>query len=222
MASVISCALNLPLLLRLYRAGVLGIVLVLVHRQARWFESRRPTPISVRQAREFFPTANRIQLRDPDRGLYFVTDTRGDVVGCLLTTSPQTDNIIGYSGPNDLLIALDSRGAIAGLELLSSGDTEEHVQKVKRDPGFLRTFIGLNPSEAPPPKLEAVSGATLTNFAIAESIQQRLAGAAPSLRFPEPLTLQEVQQLFTNATRLVPDRSRFRVLDRSGRLLGYA
>ena len=222
MASVISCALNLPLLLRLYRAGVLGIVLVLVHRQARWFESRRPTPISVRQAREFFPTANRIQLRDPDRGLYFVTDTRGDVVGCLLTTSPQTDNIIGYSGPNDLLIALDSHGVIVGLELLRSGDTKEHVERVTRDPNFLRSFIGWNPGEAPPPKVEGVSGATLTSFAMAEGIQQRLAGAAPSLRFPEPITLEEVQGVFPDANRLATDKSRIRVLDAANRLLGYA
>src|SRR5439155_3606858 len=161
-------------------------------------------------------------LRDAERGLHFVTDARGDTIGCLLTTAPETDDIIGYSGPNNLLIALDSRGAITGLELLNSGDTEEHVQKVKRDPGFLRSFIGWKPGEAPPPKIEGVSGATLTSFAIAESVQQRLAGAAPSLRFPEPVTLAEVQALFTNATRILPDRSRLRVFNASRHLLGYA
>src|SRR5881397_2681456 len=214
--------LKLPLLLRLYRAGVLLVIVVLVHQQARWREAQRGSSISLRQARKFFPAADRVRLRDAERGLHFVTDARGDTIGCLLTTSPQTDAIIGYSGPNNVLIALDSRGLVAGIEILRSGDTAEHVQRVKDQAGFLRAFIGWNPSEAPPPKIEGVSGATLTSFAIAESIEQRLAGAAPSLRFPEPLTLQEVQQLFTNATRLVPDRSRFRVLDRSGRLLGYA
>jgi len=213
--------LKLPLLLRVYRAGVLLVIVVLVHQQARWRDAQRGSSISLRQARTFFPAANRVQLRDAERGLHFVTDARGDTIGCLLTTSPQTDNIIGYSGPNNLLIALDSRGAIAGLELLSSGDTEEHVQKVKRDPGFLRTFIGWKPSEAPPPKIQGVSGATLTSFAIAESIQQRLAGAAPSLRFPEPVTLDEVRFLFGGATRVAPDHSRLRVLDASGRLLGF-
>ena len=34
-----------------------------------------------------------------------------------------TDDLIGYSGPNNLLIALNERGAIVGLELLRSGDT---------------------------------------------------------------------------------------------------
>src|SRR5436190_8172632 len=214
--------LKSPLLLRLYRAGVLLVILVLVHQQARWREAQRGSSFSLRQARKFFPVANRVQLRDAERGLHFVSDARGDTIGCLLTTSPHTDAIIGYSGPNNLLIALDARGAIAGLELLTSGDTEEHVEKVKRDPGFLRAFIGWKPTEAPPPKIQGVSGATLTSYAIAESIQQRLAGAAPSLRFPEPVTLDEVRFLFSNATRVIPDRSRLRVLDASGRLLGFA
>src|SRR6266496_642662 len=155
---------KLPLLLRVYRAAVLLSLIVLAHQQARWLQAQRGAFISLRLARQFFPAANRVQLRDAERGLHFVTDARGDTIGCLLTTSPQTDAIIGYSGPNNLLIALDTGGAIAGLELLSSGDTEEHVQKVKRDPGFLRTFIGWKPGETL--KIQGVSGATLTSFAI--------------------------------------------------------
>src|SRR2546426_940223 len=61
--------LKLPLLLRLYRAGVLLAIVVLVHQQARWFEAQRGTAISLRQARRFFPAANCVQLRDAERGL---------------------------------------------------------------------------------------------------------------------------------------------------------
>ncbi|HXT40739.1 MAG TPA: FAD:protein FMN transferase [Candidatus Angelobacter sp.] len=214
--------INSSLLLRFYRAGVLLVMVAVVRQQSRWLEGQHASSISIRQARKFFPAANRVQLRDPDRGLYFVTDARNDTIGCLLTTSPQTDNIIGYSGPNNLLIALDSRGAIAGVELLRSGDTKEHVEKVKSDPNFLRSFIGWKPGSSSLPKIEGVSGATLTSFAIAESVQQRLAGAAPSLRFPDPVALSEVRNLFTNAARLVPDQSRLRALDAMGRLLGFA
>src|SRR5262245_22154010 len=119
---------NSSLFLRLYRAGVLLVIIGLVHQQARWHESHRSASISLRAAQKFFPKAHRIQLHDAERGLHFVTDGRGDTIGCLLTTSPHTDNIIGYSGPNNLLLALDSRGVIVGLDLLQSGDTEEHVQ----------------------------------------------------------------------------------------------
>jgi thiamine biosynthesis lipoprotein ApbE/Na+-translocating ferredoxin:NAD+ oxidoreductase RnfG subunit len=215
-------SLNIPWLLRFYRAGVLLVTVAVVHQQSRWLEVQRAPSISIRLARKFFPAANRLLLRDADRGLYFVTDARNDTIGCLLTTSPQTDNIIGYSGPNNLLIALDSRGAIAGVELLHSGDTKEHMEKVKSDPNFLRSFVGWKPGATSLPKIEGVSGATLTSSAIVEGVQQRLAGAAPSLRFPNPVTLSEARNLFTNAARLMPDQSRLRVLDASGRLLGFA
>ena len=92
---------------------------------------------------------------------------------------------------------------------------------MRRDPGFLRRFVGWKPSDGPAPPVQAVSGATLTSYAIAESVQQRLSGRAPSLRFPEPLSLAEVQAVFTNATRLTAERSRWRVADRTGRTLGY-
>jgi NosR/NirI family transcriptional regulator, nitrous oxide reductase regulator len=222
MARSMSHFLKLPMLLRLCRAGVVVILVFLVHQQARWLDAQRGASLSLRQARKFFSKANRVQLRDTERGLHFVTDARGDTIGCLLTTSPFTDNIIGYSGPNDLLIALDSHGAIVGLELLRSGDTREHVEKIRRDSNFLRAFVGWKPGEAPPPKVEGVSGATLTGFAIAESIQQRLAGGAPSLRFPEPVTLDELRTLFTNIVSIVPENTRLRALDASGRLLGFA
>jgi NosR/NirI family nitrous oxide reductase transcriptional regulator len=208
-------------LLRAFRAGMVVLVAVLVQEQARWFEAQRKPAISLRTARNYFSGANRVQLRDVERGLHYVTDTRGDTIGCLLTTSPFTDGIIGYSGPNNLLIALDTTGKVVGLEFISSGDTPEHVAKVKGDPSFLRRFIGWNPGQEAAPKIEGVSGATLTSLAVAESIQQRLGSAAPSLRFPEPVALSEVQTLFTNATRITQDRTRLRALDSSGRLLGW-
>jgi hypothetical protein len=47
--------------------------------------------------------------------LHYVVDSYGETRGLLLTTSPFTDNIVGYSGPSDVLIALDMSGAIVGL-----------------------------------------------------------------------------------------------------------
>ncbi len=212
--------LSTPNLLPFYRLGVVIGLSLLIHYQARWFEQQRGSTISVRQARKFFPTATRVQLRDVERGLHYITDSHGDTLGLLLNTSPQTDNIIGYSGPNDVLIALDTNGAIAGLQLERSGDTEDHVDLIMRDPEFLRAFLAWRPNESPPPKIHGVAGATLTSYAIAEAIQQRLAGAAPSLRFTEPLKLDEVRALFTNATRIVPDKQRFLVFAQN-EFVGY-
>ena len=216
------CLLARPNLLRVYRVATLVALAALVHFQSRWFEAQRGKAISIRTARKYFPTANRLQLRDAERGLSYVVDSHGETLGLLLTTSPQADHIIGYSGPSDVLIALDRNGAIAGLELLRSGDTPEHVGKVTHDHDFFRRFIGWKPNEAPAPKVEGVAGATLTSYAIAEAIQQRLVGAAPSLRFPEPVTLDEVRGLFTNATQIVGDGQKFRVLDARRQVVGYA
>ena len=209
-----------PTALRLYRAAIVIALIWLVHVQARWLDAQRSHRISLAQARKIFPGANRVQLRDPERGLHYVTDARGNTLGLLLTTSPQTDDIIGYSGPNNLLLALDTNGAMAAAELISSGDTEEHVTMIRRDPGFLRAFVGWKPGEIPP-RFSAVSGATLTSYAMAEAIQKRLAGSAPSLRFPEPLAFAEVQKLFTNAASVIREDRRHRVLDSSGHLLGF-
>src|SRR5438045_7078715 len=132
--------MKLPLLLRVYRSCVLLVIVVLLRQQARWRDAQRGSSISLRQARKFFPAANRVQLRDAERGLHFVTDARGDTIGCLLTTSPHTDAIIGYSGPNNLLIALDARGAFAGLDLMTSGVTDETGVNGNRDTGLYSNF----------------------------------------------------------------------------------
>jgi thiamine biosynthesis lipoprotein ApbE/Na+-translocating ferredoxin:NAD+ oxidoreductase RnfG subunit len=208
-------------LLPLYRALVLVGLVVLIHEQARWIENQAAPAVSLRQAGRFFPEARRIEMRDAKRGLYLVTDSLGETLGGLLVTSPWTDHVIGYSGPNNLLVALDLHGAILGLELLESGDTPEHVEKVRRAPEFLSRFLGWNPAQEPPPRVEAVSGATLTSFAVVEGLQQRLLGSAPSLRFPEAITLEEARTLFPEAARFEPEASGPRVLDASNHLLGY-
>ncbi|HEV8544211.1 MAG TPA: FAD:protein FMN transferase [Verrucomicrobiae bacterium] len=207
-------------LLRLWRAGILIGIVLLIHSQARWLAAHHRTTISLAKAKKFFPAAYRVRLRDPARGLHYVSDSRDNTLGVLLMTSPETDDIIGYSGPDNLLIALGTDGVVAGVELLGSGDTKKHVQMVMRDPEFLRSFIGWKPGEKPP-LIAAVSGATLTSYAIAESLQKRLVGAAASLRFPEPVTLEEAKELFTNAVSMASEGRRWRVLDSNRGTLGF-
>ena len=142
-----------PLLLRFYRAGILIALGFLIYTQGRWFSQQRPVTISLLQARRFFPTAERLTLRDPERALYYATDRQGAVLGCLLTTSPQTDDIIGYSGPNNLLAVLDDKGTLIGLELLTSKDTHEHVKLIRQQPGI----------SAPLPRLETRRGSSSQN-----------------------------------------------------------
>ena len=202
--------------LRLYRAGVLVAIVLLIHEQARWIENQRPREISLRDAGRFFPEARSLGAPDPARGLHVVKDSLGKTLGGLMTTSPWTDEIIGYSGPNELLLVLDPSGAIVRVELLGSGDTPEFVDAVRSDGDFLPGLVGWKPSEQPMPDVSAVSGATLTSLAVIEGVQLRLLGASPSLRFPEPVTLEEVREIVPDASRLEEEPDGLRALHALG------
>ncbi len=210
-----------PLALRLWRAGVVLAILWLVRHEHAWLVAQRTPAVTLAEARRFFPATVSLSPRDPELGGHYARDAQGQPLGYLLTTLPETSNLIGYSGPTNVLIALDGEGAVLGAEILSSGDTEDHVELVQKDRDWLRAFQGWRPSE-PLPRVAAVSGATLTSGAIAESIARRLSGRAPSLRFPEPITLGDVRELFPAAASFKPEEStgRLRVFSAEGALLG--
>lgn len=210
-----------PLLLRLWRMAALAALALLAGWQARRAEERvRPASVTMEQTRLLFPNAAALSPVAED-GSHAVYDAGGAALGSVLRTSPRADRIIGYSGPNDLLIALDARGVVRGVRLLRSGDTPDHIAMVEEDAEFLQQFAGWKPG-APIPKFETVSGATLTSSAIAEALQTRLAGGTPSLRFPEKVTLEEVRVLFPGAAALTEDAGKLRVTDNDGSLLGFA
>lgn len=210
------------LLLRVWRPALVMAIVVLIRFQTGWLESQNVHAVSLEDARLFFPSAAQVLPPPSGSGLYQVLNARDDSLGALLTTSPETDSIIGYSGPTNLLVGLDTTGAVEGIRLLRSGDTPEHVELVLADPAFLQAFVGWKPGKGPPPKIAAVTGATLTSYAIAESLAQRLSGSRSSLRFAYPVTLADVRKLFPTAETIEPAGSRWKVLGAGGKLLGQA
>lgn len=215
-------------LIRIWRVLALTAAAVLLHLAAsRENVARSSSSISLEQAHRYFPAAQRIVPASDtdDRAPEEVRDSENRQLGFMAKTSPQADQIIGYSGPNNVLVALNASGRILGLELLSSGDTEAHVRAVQSSNTFLKQFTGWTPSHEPLPKIEAVGGSTLTSLGIAEALQKRLAGRVDSLRFPEPVTLAEVQQLFPGGVSFEnqPERPGWhRVKNQSGQSLGFA
>ncbi len=133
---------------------------------------------------------------------YRVFNSSGESLGIAITTSPEADSIVGYSGANNVLLLLDDRQRILGAGLLRSGDTAEHAAQVVEDPQFWSQFDGLAMGESTELDIDGVSGATLTSLAIAEGIQLRMSGRKLSLRFPDPIALAEVQQLLPEATKI--------------------
>jgi thiamine biosynthesis lipoprotein ApbE len=173
-----------------WRLAALALAALLLQRTTPLAESAL-TRLGLEDAKAFFPGAQRLKS-GPNQTL-LVQDGYGNRLGRLVTTSPDADGIIGYAGPTNVLVALDNQEKVVGTRILASGDTPEHVDTLRGNAAFEQPFKEWRPATQPAPKPEAYAGSTLTAYAITESIQQRLSGNYVSLRFPDPLTLPEIQ-----------------------------
>lgn len=215
-----------PWALRAVRLALLLAIALTLRAQHSWLSSRDlAEPVTLEMAREFFPDADSLTHRDVATGGYYVMDDFGDALGIILTTLPKAQNVVGYSGPTNVAIALNPSEEVVGLKLLSSADTANHVDRVEEDESFFEAFQGMKTGKATaPPEIHAVSGATLTSSAIARGILLRLGVGEVSLLFPYPVVLTEAQRAFPEAANLEEDPEmggRVRVLGESGDLLGY-
>lgn len=219
----------LAVLLHLVRLGIFVGVLLLVRLQHQRFlaseAAKEQQPVSVDTLREFFPAAVGGGRFDPERRTQQVVDSSGKVLGFVVQTSPEADSIVGFSGPTNVLIAFGADDRINGLQILWSRDTREHVALIEQEGDFLNTWDGRSWSEAAGvTSVDSVSGATLTSLAIAKAITTRLGGSAPSLRFPDDVSVSEVLAWFPAAVSLSPDSGRpalLRVFAADQSLLGY-
>ena len=210
------------------RCALLAAILLVIHLQQRKMRSEEhhgePQRISLAELQRLFPTASAIAAGTQPNEAQAAVDDGGRHLGQVVQTSPTADHIVGYCGPTNVLIATRRDGRIAGIELLESYDTRDHVAKVRGDETFLNAFTGLTATEvASLESVDAVAGATLTSLAIHEAISLRLTGAARSLRFPASLEMGAVRGLFAAASRVMPDElhaSWFRVLDANARQVG--
>lgn len=178
--------------------------------------------LAAERIRDFFPAAAEVETMG--MGPWFeVRDAEGAVLGSVAQTAPESDRIIGYSGSTNTLIARDRAGVILGLRVIRSGDTSDHLAEVVSKRSFFNQFRGKRAEELQDLVPDAVAGATLTSSAIAEGVMRRLGGrVGESLRFPDEITLDEVQELEPEAAsldRLVADQS-FAVLDGEGKRIG--
>ncbi len=191
------------------RVGLfLAILLVIRQKHIAWHAqqsllSARSVPIE--RLRKFLPTAHAIRGWDPQLAAQIVTDEDGNTLGFAVQTSPTCDHVIGYSGPTNVLIAFDSQIRVIGLDVLESHDTVEHVEDVTSNERFMHALDRLDWQAAGNrPDVDGVSGATLTSLAIVEAISQRLGRPCPSLRFPQPLNVDELKPVLPRAERISP------------------
>ena len=121
-----------------------------------------------------FPKAKYVELTET--ATYAVKNDKGKVIGTVLLSSPYSDNIKGFNGPTPLQIALDEKGKILEVRVLSNNETPSFLNKVI-NAGFLNSWNGLTVKEALDKNVDAVSGATYSSNGIKNSLKARLEAA---------------------------------------------
>ena len=165
-----------------------------------------------------------------------ILDASEAIIGSVIRTSPMADHVVGFSGSTDVIVIFDKDGVVRAANVISSRDTRDHVQQVLEDPTFLNSLKGRTQNELLDLRhVDAVSGATLTSYAILESIQLRVSHTrlgdkavsnverVASLKFPDPPRLEDVRLLYPAATtleRVSETQSLWRVLNADRRVIG--
>lgn len=81
----------------------------------------------------------------------------------------------GYGGAMELMIGLTPDGAVAGISVVSHGETPNIGTKVLEDPAYLEGYRGVTKPVVFGEGIDAVSGATRTSMALREGVNAALA-----------------------------------------------
>ncbi len=219
------------LVLHLFRLALFVLILFMLRDQALKYRltQRAADPFELQRIRKFLPRAASLGSLVPPYQARIINDSSGEVLGYVLQTSPRCDHLLGFSGPTNVMVVLGPEERIVGINILASGDTRAHVRQVREDGTFLRSFQGLTPAQlGDRPRVDVVTGATLTSLAIQEAIVARLGGSRRAFRFPIPPMATDVAGLFPEAVAVVSERTfvegmsgpLYQVLDRTGQVLG--
>ncbi|MCA9183427.1 MAG: FMN-binding protein [Planctomycetales bacterium] len=133
-----------------------------------------PSRVRMQDVQLLFPEAESIAF-DAELQWWRVQDGQHKLLGNLQRTSPVSDNVVGYQGPTDSLIALDATGKVIGIAVGESYDNEPYVGYVRTDKYFRKLFNGQTLEELAhldwdASQIEGVSGATMTSRAVAKGI----------------------------------------------------
>ncbi len=218
-----SAPLSRKLFLRLWRLALLAaavlVIRVAVQQRA---DLEAVTALTAERMRDFFPAIASLGEAEATTGWRPALDAGQKLLGYVTTTAPESDRIIGYSGPTSSLLVFDPQRALLGIRVLKSEDTSDHLAEVIADRKFFDQFKNLQPGTA----LHAVTGATLTSTAITQGVMARLGRPlTTSLKFPDDITLAEVQALLKEAAALVPSPRQpggFDVKDAAGKTIALA
>jgi Na+-translocating ferredoxin:NAD+ oxidoreductase RnfG subunit len=137
--------------------------------------SRFPNPIRIEEVADHFPSASELIPSATHPSLLDILDANGSKLGQVGRSSPHADQIIGYQGPVDSLLILETNGTLKAMAIRSSFENQPYADYPNGDAYFASLFTGrpipqladMNLTEE---EVEGVSGATMTSMAMAEGI----------------------------------------------------
>lgn len=193
-----------------------------------------PVTIDLQTAMTVHPDAASVEPLEGDSAAYRLLDADGNQLAIVTQTSPESDSIVGYAGPSNLLVVMDGDLVVQSVRLLRCPDTAEHLRMVESSENFWRQFLGWKWGETATVEVDGVTGSTLTSLAIGEAVAWRLshkpgtpAVALPlvrrSLRFSNPVDVESLARWFEDIVEIRED-DQFPFLlecyDESGKMLG--
>jgi len=191
------------------RLVVLSVILLLMFWQhQRLLAIQRSAGLEalpLETVQRLFPQADALGGADPLGGRLVLQGST--VLGSVIQTFPEAESFLGFSGPTNLLIGLNPQQQIQGMSILSTRDTEDHVDLIRRSERFFSSLNGQELDSIQTSQVDAVSGATLTSLAILQGIQARLGRSTGSLKFPDDDTLDQARRLFPQAASIMQDSS---------------
>ena len=114
-----------------------------------------------------FPSVKSVKKAEKWTEVY---DSSKKLLGYAVYSKPASNGIKGYAGETPVMIALDTKQVILGVQLLPNSETPGYVQRVQQA-GFFNSWNGLSVKKAKKKKVDTVSGATFTSRAVIQSVQ---------------------------------------------------
>jgi len=140
----------------------------------QWF----PEPLELANVLKWFPEADRIE--DGSAAGSYLISKGGEKLGTVLRSSRMGVSARGFNGISDVIVALEAEEEkVLGIDLLGSRDNEPYVSDVVDEVKYGDGFAGKSVDEVIAEDSEASpslfsSGASLTNYAVVESVQEML------------------------------------------------
>ena len=104
---------------------------------------------------------------------YDVFDKNSENIGRVLYTKPDENSVGGFGGSLRVVVGIDQKGNIAGIELGDNYESVGFVERVRNE-GFFEKWNGKSVAEAAKAEVDTVSGATMSTRAIKSMVALNL------------------------------------------------